>query len=60
MCASMEEVVDNSDVIVVAHDPQDRRDWLVELLKPDQLLVDFVKVVSDGDPCPAAYEGICW
>jgi hypothetical protein len=56
----MEEVVDNSDVIVVAHSPQDRRDWFTELLKPDQLLVDFVKVVSDGDPYPAAYEGICW
>jgi GDP-mannose 6-dehydrogenase len=60
MCASMEQVVDNSDVIVVAHNSQDRRGRLIELLKPDQLLVDFVKVVSDGDSCPSAYEGICW
>lgn len=60
MCASMEEVVDNSDVIILAHNPRDRRDRLIDLLKPDQLLVDFVKVVSDGNDCPAAYEGICW
>ena len=57
---SMEEVVDNSDVIIVAHNPKDRRDQLIELLKPDQLLIDFIKVISNGDGCPAAYEGICW
>lgn len=60
MCASMDEVVENSDVIVVAHDPGDRRKLLIELLKPDQLLVDFVKIISDGDRRPVAYEGICW
>jgi GDP-mannose 6-dehydrogenase len=60
MCASMEEVVENSDVIVVAHNPGDRRKLLIELLKSDQLLVDFVKIISDGDRRPVAYEGICW
>jgi len=60
MCASMEEVVDSSDVIVVAHDLRDGRKRLTDLLKPDQLLIDFVKVVSDEDRCPAAYEGIGW
>lgn len=60
MCASMEEVVESSDVIVVAHDLRDSQERLTDLLKPDQLLIDFVKIVSDGDRCPAAYEGICW
>lgn len=60
MCASMEEVVESSDVIVVAHDLRDGRKRLTDLLKQDQLLIDFVKIVSDGDRCPAAYEGICW
>jgi len=60
MCASMEEVVESSDVIVLAHDLQESRKRLTDLLKPDQLLIDFVKIVPDGDRCLAAYEGICW
>lgn len=60
MCASMEEVVESSDIIVVAHDLRDGRERLTDLLKPDQLLIDFVKIVSDGDCYPVAYEGICW
>lgn len=60
MCASIEEVVELSDVIVVAHELRDGWERLVDLLKPGQLLIDLVKIVSDGDRCPVAYEGICW
>jgi len=60
MCASIEEVVERSDVIVVAHELRDGWERLVDLLKPGQLLIDLVKIVSDGDRCPVAYEGICW
>ena len=59
MSDSMEEVVQSSDVIVVSHDLQDGGEQLVSLLKPDQLVIDFVKIAS-GKSHPAAYEGICW
>ena len=60
VCASLEEVVESSDIIVVAHDPREGRERLITLLKPGQLLVDFVKIVSERDQCFAAYKGICW
>jgi GDP-mannose 6-dehydrogenase len=59
MSESMEEVVQNSDVIVVGHDLQDEGEQLVGLLKPDQLVIDLVKIVFSKS-YPAKYEGICW
>lgn len=60
MCTSMEEVLEGSEVVVIAHDLRHSWERVTELLKPDQLLIDFVKIVSDGDCCPVTYEGICW
>jgi GDP-mannose 6-dehydrogenase len=59
MSNSMEEVMQSSDVIVVGHDLQDEGERLVNLLKPDQLVIDFVKIASYKS-LPVAYEGICW
>jgi GDP-mannose 6-dehydrogenase len=56
---SMEEVVQSSDAIVVGHDLPDRGERLINLLKPDQLVIDFVKIAF-GKSHHAAYEGICW
>jgi GDP-mannose 6-dehydrogenase len=55
---SMEEVINSSDVIVVGHDLKDDEKKLIGLLKPDQLVIDLVKITS-GKPDIAAYEGIC-
>jgi GDP-mannose 6-dehydrogenase len=60
MCASLEEVVESSDTIVLAHAPRTGWERLTTLLRPDQLLIDFVKIMYDGHRCPAAYEGIYW
>jgi len=60
MCASMEEVVESSDVIVVAHDLRDGWERVTGLLEPSKLLIDLVKGPFDVDHYPAAYEGICW
>lgn len=57
---SLAEVVANSDVIVLAHDPKDNRGQLVDLLTHDHLLIDFVKGMSQDDGSKAAYEGIYW
>jgi GDP-mannose 6-dehydrogenase len=59
MSGSMEEVVDSSDVIVVGHNLQDGGEQLASLLKPDQLVIDLVKMFQ-GKSHPAVYEGIGW
>jgi GDP-mannose 6-dehydrogenase len=59
MRGSMDEVVQNSDVIVVGHDLHDSEEQLVSLLKPDQLVIDLVKIAYNKSH-HAAYEGICW
>jgi hypothetical protein len=43
----------------VGHDLQDGGEQLVDLLKPDQLVIDLVKTAF-GKSHPAAYHGICW
>jgi GDP-mannose 6-dehydrogenase len=61
MSNSMEEVVQSSDVIVVSHNLQGGEEQLAGLLKPNQLLIDLVKiepVQSHFFACE--YEGICW
>lgn len=59
MSESMEEVVKSSDVIVVGHNLIDGGEELASLLKPDQLVIDLVKI-TNSKSLPAAYEGICW
>ena len=60
MCTSLEEVVEGSEVVVVAQGLRNSWKRLSGLLRPDQLLIDLVKVVPDKERCPAAYAGICW
>ncbi len=61
MSDSMDDVIECSDVIVVSHDLPDGGEHLAGLLKPNQLLVDLVKIAA-GPSQSAAYEynGICW
>lgn len=59
MSTSLEEVVQNSDVIVVGHNLPDGGAYLTSLLTPGQLVIDLVKIEASL-PHPAAYEGICW
>lgn len=59
MCESMEEAVRDADVVVVGHELHDGGAGLAGLLRPDQMLIDLVKM-SAGDFRPGAYEGACW
>lgn len=59
MSDSMEDVMRSSDVIVVSHALHNGEKQLVNLLKPGQLVIDFVKIASYKS-LPVAYEGICW
>jgi GDP-mannose 6-dehydrogenase len=60
MSASLEEVVQGSDIIVVAHDWRDSGEQLQNLLRPGQYVVDLVNFAANGKRCLAAYEGVCW
>lgn len=60
LCTSMEEVVQGSEVVIVAHNPSDGGQQLLNLLKPEQLVIDFVKIASNGNHHPTEYEGVCW
>lgn len=59
MSGSVEDVVQGADVIVVGHELSEGGDHLVSLLKPDQLVIDLVRMALKS-PRPAGYEGICW
>ena len=60
MCASIEELIASSDVVVVARHLDGDRAKLLEPLGPGQLVLDLVRVFSPDGSCPWAYEGICW
>ena len=60
MCDSLEEVVQEAGVVVVAHSLADGGLQLLNLLQPDQLVVDLVKLPLLDSHCLAACEGICW
>ncbi len=56
---SISDVVDHSDVIVVANgDPEFRT--VPQRMRRDQILIDLIGVAKKGDTLTGAYEGICW
>lgn len=60
MRGSLEEVVDGSGVVVVSHKLADATERLKRLLRPEQVVVDLVRVFGADDGCPAAYRGLAW
>ena len=59
LCDSMEDIFRDSDAIVIGHDMGDEGDRWASLLKPDQLVIDLVRVATKKFNL-ATYEGICW
>jgi GDP-mannose 6-dehydrogenase len=55
---SLDELVDRSDVLVVAHAPDDGAESLLRT-RPDQRVIDLVRL-SDPQRIPARYEGLVW
>jgi hypothetical protein len=61
MSDSMEDVIKESDIIVVSHDLKDGGEQLIGSLRPNQLVIDLVKIVARQSQTAAyEYEGICW
>jgi GDP-mannose 6-dehydrogenase len=59
LCDSIEEVIDQSDVIVVGNAAPEFSDALTRT-RPNQVVFDLVRVTTPRNQIPADYKGICW
>jgi GDP-mannose 6-dehydrogenase len=59
LCETIDEVLDHSDVIVVGNAAPEFADAL-KRTRPDQVVVDLVRVKTERADIPAQYQGICW
>jgi GDP-mannose 6-dehydrogenase len=59
MRASMDDVVDESEVLVVANKSKEFKKVIAKL-RSDQVLVDLVGIVNDESQIKGRYIGICW
>jgi GDP-mannose 6-dehydrogenase len=59
LCESIAQVVDDSDVIVVGNAAPEFSD-AVQRCRPEQLVVDLVRIPLDFSQVEARYDGICW
>jgi GDP-mannose 6-dehydrogenase len=59
LCESIEQVIDSSDVIVIGNgSPEFSK--AVERCRPEQVVVDLVRIPLDFGQVAAQYDGICW
>jgi GDP-mannose 6-dehydrogenase len=59
MADSVGEVIEHAETVVIGNgDPEFRT--LNTRLRPDQILVDFVRISDDPGSLGANYDGICW
>jgi GDP-mannose 6-dehydrogenase len=56
---SIDEVLDKSEVIVVGNAAPEFGDALTRT-RPDQIVLDLVRVKTEWSQIPADYRGICW
>lgn len=59
MTDSIEEVLSESEVIVIGNKAPEFADALTQL-RPDQVVIDLVRIVPDATQLNGQYEGICW
>ena len=59
LCDSVQEVIDASDVLVVGNAAPEFAEAL-RGTRPDQTVIDLVRVKIDRNEIPARYQGICW
>ena len=60
MRASPQELVQDSDVVVVSNASEQFRDVLAQEARPDQVVVDLVRITQDREALNGNYHGICW
>lgn len=59
MCSSVEEVVAQAEVVVIANNSAVFRQAL-PLIREDQVLIDLVGIAGGSGDIRGVYEGICW
>jgi GDP-mannose 6-dehydrogenase len=59
LCDTIDEVIEKGDVIVVGNNAPEFSE-AVTRTRPDQVVIDLVRVTADTASIPARYEGICW
>jgi GDP-mannose 6-dehydrogenase len=59
LCESLDEVIDKSEVIVVGNGAPEFSD-AVARCRPDQVVIDLVRIPLDFSRVSAQYSGICW
>jgi GDP-mannose 6-dehydrogenase len=59
LCPTIDEILETSEVIVVGNQAPEFVD-AVERAKPDQIVLDLVRLPLDGRKLQAEYRGICW
>jgi GDP-mannose 6-dehydrogenase len=59
LCEDIDEVLEQADVIVVGNNAPEFAEAL-KRTRPDQTIVDLVRVKTDRAEIPGQYQGICW
>jgi GDP-mannose 6-dehydrogenase len=59
LCEDIDEVLEHADVIVVGNSAPEFGEAL-KRTRPDQIIVDLVRVKTDRAEIPGQYQGICW
>jgi GDP-mannose 6-dehydrogenase len=59
MRSSLDEVLQEAEVIVVTNRSQAFRN-LRQLVRPQQILIDFAGISRKNGKTQGSYEGICW
>jgi GDP-mannose 6-dehydrogenase len=59
LCDTIDEVIDQSEVIVVGNQSPEFAQAL-NRTRPDQIVIDLVRLPISGDLLQAEYRGICW
>jgi GDP-mannose 6-dehydrogenase len=59
LCRTIDEVIASSEVIVVGNPSPEFVEALTHT-RPDQIVIDLVRLPIDGLLVPAEYRGICW
>jgi GDP-mannose 6-dehydrogenase len=59
LCRTIGEVISSSEVIVVGNQSPEFVEALTQT-RPDQIVIDLVRLPINGSLVPADYRGICW
>jgi len=60
MWSSAEDLVNQSDVVVVSTASARFREVIAKSSRPDQIVVDLVRIVEASESLNGNYHGICW